>query len=202
MHQNIIIVDDFYQNPNEIRSIALSLEYPEPEDGFTYPGKNSKGFHYTQDIHHKFEKLVNRNLNPSGDNGNFRISLEKDTHKQDVHVDPAWEWGAVLYLSDPKDCVDEGGTSFWRHNTLHMENCPKTDKEAQFYGYPSYKESWWTTVYGDGQDRSKWTRYMLCPMKYNRMVMFRTHLWHSHNFNFGTTLDNGRLVQLFFFNEK
>ena len=59
---------------------------------------------------------------------------------------------------------------------------------------------WWTLVYGDGQEREKWTRYYLCPMRYNRLVLFRTHLWHSHNFNFGTTMENGRLVQLFFFN--
>ena len=38
------------------------------------------------------------------------------------------------------------------------------------------------------------------PMKYNRIVIFRTDLWHSHNYNFGDNLENGRLVQLFFFN--
>jgi hypothetical protein len=201
MKQNIIIVDDFYTNPQEVRDFALNQNYPEPEGGYTYPGRNSDGSYYNQEIHSKFEKLVNYKLNPADKNGYFRISLESDAHKQDVHVDPSWEWGAVIYLSDPKDCIDEGGTSFWRHNTLRMEMCPKTDEEAQFYGFPSYKEAWWTTVYGDGQDRSKWTRYFLCPMKYNRMVLFRTYLWHSHNFNFGTNLQNGRLVQLFFFQD-
>lgn len=201
MKQNIIVVDDFYTNPDEVRNIALSQNYPEPEGGYTYPGRNSDGSYYNQEVHSKFEQVVNRKLNPADKNGYFRISLETDTHKQDVHVDPSWEWGAVIYLSDPKDCIDEGGTSFWRHNTLRMEMCPKTDEEAQFYGFPSYKEAWWTTVYGDGQDRSKWTRYFLCPMKYNRMVLFRTYLWHSHNFNFGTNIQDGRLVQLFFFQD-
>ena len=105
-------------------------------------------------------------------------------------------------MSDPKDCVDEGGTSFWRHNTLKYENIPKTDFEAQHHGWPTYKECWWTMVYGDGLDRDKWTRHFLCPMKYNRLVLFRTHLWHSHNYNFGDSMENGRLVQLFFFKEK
>jgi hypothetical protein len=49
-------------------------------------------------------------------------------------------------------------------------------------------------------DRSKWTRYFLSPMKYNRLVIFNARLWHSHNYNFGNSLENGRLVQLFFFN--
>ena len=39
-------------------------------------------------------------------------------------------------------------------------------------------------------------------MKYNRLVLFRTRLWHSHSENFGDTLENGRLVQLFFFSDK
>ena len=201
MKQNIIVVDDFYTNPEEVRNIALSQKYPEPEEEYTYPGKNSEGSYYNQQVHQKFEYIANQKLNPADKNGYFRISLETDQHKQDIHVDPSWEWGAVIYLSKPEDCIDEGGTSFWRHNTLKMEMCPKTDEESQFYGFPSYKEAWWTTVYGDGQDRSKWTRYFLCPMRYNRMILFRTYLWHSHNFNFGTNLQNGRLVQLFFFQE-
>jgi len=200
MKQNIIVVDDFYSNPQEVREFALKTEYPDPTDDYTYPGRNSEGSYYSQDIHKSFEDLVKEPLIPADKNGYFRISLATDSHKQDVHVDPSWEWGAVIYMSDPKDCVDEGGTSFWKHNTLQSENIPKTDEEAQFYGYPTYKECWWTTVYGDGLDRSKWTRYFLCPMRYNRLVLFRTHLWHSHNFNFGNTLENGRLVQLFFFN--
>jgi hypothetical protein len=201
MKQNIIIVDDFYTNPEEVRNTALSQDYPEPESEYTYPGRNSTGSYYNDEVHSRFEKLVNHKLNPADKNGYFRISLETDKHKQDIHVDPSWEWGAVIYLSKPEDCMDEGGTSFWRHNTLKMEMCPKDDHEAQFYGFPTYKEAWWTTVYGDGQDRSKWTRYFLCPMRYNRLVLFRTYLWHSHNFNFGTNLENGRLVQLFFFQD-
>ena len=62
--------------------------------------------------------------------------IRKRFYKQDVHVDPSWEWGAVIYMSDPKDCVDEGGTSFWRHNSLKIENIPKIDFEAQHHGWP------------------------------------------------------------------
>ena len=40
MKQNIIIVDNFYENPYEVRQYALNLEYPQPQDGYTYPGRN------------------------------------------------------------------------------------------------------------------------------------------------------------------
>ena len=200
MKRNIIIVDDFHTNPDEIRQYALNLEYPEPEDSYTYPGKNSNGEYYPREVHQKFESILNRKLTPAYPNGYFRLSLEKDSYRQDVHIDPSWEWGAVCYLNTPDQCIDEGGTSFWMHNKTKMETCPQTNEEAKFYGYSSSKETWWTTVYGEGLDRSKWTRYFLSPMKYNRVVLFRTNLWHSHNYNFGNTLQNGRLVQLFFFN--
>ena len=202
MRQNIIIVDDFYDNPQEVRDRALSVEYPEPEGGYTYPGKNSKGSYYNDEVHGAFEKLVKGGLIPADQNGYFRISLDGVKHKQDVHVDPGWDWGGVLYMNTPEQCIDEGGTSFWKHNSLHWEQCPRTAEESQYYSYPTYKEAWNTTVYGSGLDRSQWTRYMLCPMKYNRLVLFRTHLWHSHNYNFGDSMENGRLVQLFFFKEK
>jgi len=200
MNQNIIVVDDFYENPDEVRQFALNVDYPEPEGEYTYPGRNSNESWYPEEVHKKFESILNQKLIPADKNGYFRLSLEGVTHKQDIHVDPAWEWGSVLYLSDPKDSVPEGGTSFWRHKTLNFENIPQTDEEANHYGYDTYRDGWTTHVYGDGQDRSKWDRYHLCPMKYNRMVIFRTHLWHSHSYNFGKTMEDGRLVQLFFFN--
>jgi hypothetical protein len=200
MKRSIIVVDNFHSNPNEVREFALNQKYPEPEDSYTYPGKNSDGDYYPSEVHQKFENILNRKLVPARPNGYFRLSLEKDTYKQDVHVDPSWEWGAVCYLNSPEQCIDEGGTSFWMHNKTKMETYPQTEEEAKYYNYSSPKEAWWTTVYDEGLDRSKWTRYFLSPMKYNRLILFRANLWHSHNYNFGDTLHNGRLVQLFFFN--
>lgn len=200
MRRSIIVIDNFHSNPDEVRNYALNLEYPQPEDSYTYPGKNSNGQYYSQEVHQKFESILNRKLTPAHPNGYFRLSLEEDSYRQDVHVDPSWEWGAVCYLNTPDQCIDEGGTSFWMHNKTKMERCPQTNQEAKYYSYSFSKEVWHTTVYGEGLDRSKWTRYFLSPMKYNRIILFRTDLWHSHNYNFGDTLQNGRLVQLFFFN--
>ena len=41
MLPNIIVIDDFYDNPDEIRQFGLNAGYPDPDDGNTYPGKNS-----------------------------------------------------------------------------------------------------------------------------------------------------------------
>ena len=201
MKQNIIIVDNFYENPYEVRQYALNLEYPQPQDGYTYPGRNSKGTFYNQEIHEKFENLIGRHLVPAdcGNHGDFRLSLEADTYQQDIHIDPIWEWGCVLYMNLPHQCIDEAGTSFWKHKKLGWERCPERE-EASWFGYSSYDEIRDGIIYGDGLDRSKWERYCLANMRYNRAVIFDPKLWHSHGVNFGDSLENGRLVQLFFFN--
>lgn len=199
MKRSIIIVDNFYSNPDEVRQVALKSKYPEP-DGHTYPGKNSEEYYYPTEVHQKFETILNRKLIAFSENGYFRSSLKDDTFKQNIHVDPHSEFGAVCYLNTPEQCVDEGGTSFWIHNKTKMEKCPIDSEVAKLWGYSSEYEAWWTTVYGEGLDRKKWTRYLLSPMRYNRLVIFRSDLWHSHNCNFGDCLENGRLVQLFFFN--
>lgn len=201
MKQNIIIVDDFHTNPDEVRQFALSTEYPEPHEGYTYPGRNTQIGYYTKEMHEKMESIIGANLIPSDPCGYFRLSLEKDSYQQDIHVDPGHKWGAVLYVNTPDQCIDEGGTSFWRHKSLQWEKSPETIDDAKYWGYQHPKEAWGSTVYGSGLDRDQWDRYMLCPMKYNRLVIFRTDLWHSHNYNFGDSIENGRIVQLFFYNE-
>ncbi len=40
MRRSIIIVDDFHENPQEVRDYAISATYS-TEESSTYPGKNS-----------------------------------------------------------------------------------------------------------------------------------------------------------------
>ena len=201
MIPQILVIDDFHDNPDIVRNVAINAEYPEPDGGYTYPGKNSKDNYYPKELHEKFEYILKRKLDPAPNNGYFRLSLEKDSFQQDIHVDPTWQYGAVCYMNSPEQCIDEAGTSFWIHNKTKMDSLSIQDEVPnRQFGFRCSKEQWYTTVYGEGLDRSKWTRYFLSPMKHNRIVIFRTDLWHSHNYNFGDTIENGRIVQLFFFN--
>ena len=70
--------DDFYDNPEEVRNFSLTAEFPDPGDDYTYPGKNSEGSYYSEEIHKKFEDLAKEPLIPADKNGYFRPSLEKD----------------------------------------------------------------------------------------------------------------------------
>lgn len=203
MKSNIVIVDDFLENPWELRQQALKAEYPIPEQS-TYPGRNSSTNFYTKEMHDKIQNRWGEFLEPAQGSacGFVRISLEKDTFEQDIHIDPGWDVGGVLFLNSPQQCFPDAGTSFWYHNKLGMERCPSNPIEGKMYGFHDYDHIRKEIIYGDGLDRSKWTRYALTPMKFNRLVLFDPMLWHSHGENFGDTLENGRLVMLFFLTVK
>ena len=200
MIPQILVIDDFHDNPDIVRNVAVNAEYPEPAGGYTYPGKNSNDNYYPRELHAKFEYILKQKLDPAPNNGYFRLSLEKDSFQQDIHVDPTWQYGAVCYMNSPEQCIDEAGTSFWFHNKTNTQFLPHSQEASSIIGFQSAKEFWLTTVYGEGLDRSKWTRYFLSGMKYNRIVIFNANMFHSHNYNFGDCLENGRIVQLFFFN--
>lgn len=201
MRQSIIIADDFYDNPFEVRKIALQENYPIPADGHTYPGRNSEKPHYTTEVHEKLKFLTGQPKLRAADGsacGFFRISLETDTHEQDVHIDPGWDWGGVLFLNLPHQVQEDSGTSFWRHKKLNIDRCPENPEQGRQLGYYDYQEIYQSLIHEDGNDRSKWERYATAQMKYNRLVLFDPKLWHSHGMNFGSSINSGRLVQLFF----
>lgn len=208
LEKNIIVIDDFYDDPAEVRKFALSRDYPKPNK-HTYPGRNSlrsnDGIFYNDDIHRKIQSAIGRQIIPQniettgGDCGYFRTSLAADTFEQDIHVDPGSDWGGVLFLNIGSQCIAESGTSFWRHKKFGFERVPLTPEEGRLYGYGNYEEVRKNIIYGDGLNRDLWDRYCYVPMKYNRLVLFSPYLWHSHGTNFGDCLENGRLVQLFFY---
>ena len=203
MKSSIVIVDDFLDEPYEMRKIALNANYPEATE-HTYPGRNSDQSYFTDEMLDKIQNRWGDYLIPaeSSSCGYFRISLEQDTFEQDIHIDPGWDVGGVLYLNTPNQCRPDAGTHFYYHNRLGIERVPVTPEEGKYLGFTNYEEIRKNVIYGDGLDKTLWTRYAMCPMKYNRLVLFDPTLWHSHGYNFGDSLENGRLVMLFFFTKQ
>lgn len=205
MQRSVIIVDDFYNQVDTVRKLALSSEYPEPDNAHTYPGRNSKDKLFNQKIAKKISDLVGCRVveAPGSANGRFRISKKSDSFKQDIHIDQqdnfGPDWAGVLFLNNTP--TNYSGTCFWKHKKYGFEWCPRNLQEAKPYGFDSYEQIKQEIIYDDGLDRSKWDLTLNVPMRYNRLVLFRPWLWHSHGENFGSTLQDARLVQLFFVNE-
>ena len=196
----MVIIDDFYDDPWKVREQALNLEYKKLQEA-TYPGENSFGYLYNDEIHSNIEKCIGTNLikPPDMQAGYFRISPQETEAKQDIHIDPEFDIGGVLFLNPPNQCYTDAGTSFYRHNILNIDKGPRNEEEAQALGFKDYNTFINEMIYGDCLDRSKWYRYSTIPFRFNRLVLFDSHLWHSHGFNFGTNINDSRLVQLFFY---
>lgn len=210
MARHIIIYDDFLADPDRVRDEVL-------REGFvgysqsTYAGKMSKPF-IRPEVGPLFASLVGRPMLPKIEHswyGQFRLSTESDRCDQWIHLDPE-EWSVLVYMN-PEGTYPEGyGTAFWTHKRTGWERYPgnwrdlaDVSQELRDEGFNSYEAFKQRIVLDDGQDESQWTKTLHVPAKYNRALLFRPHYFHSHmpKRNFGKTPEDGRLVQLYFFEE-
>ena len=206
MRRSIIIVDDFHENPEEVRNYAISATYTK-EESSTYPGLNSTTGFQEDTLKSKIESILQRQIKPSNPFGYFRYSWntadQENPKLQKYHVDNGWEFGGVCYLNTDEQLKNHknAGTLFARHKTLKIDATPRTAEEAEIFGYTHYDELRQSIIYGDGLDENKWDSYARVLPKFNRLVLFRSWMYHSHHINFGTQDPaQSRLVQLFFFN--
>ena len=195
MYQSLIIVDDFYPNPDEIRKIALSCDYPEITVKRTFPGRNSSISHIVPGLDRVMSHILSEpavgSTDPKSLHGFFRITLEGEKGRFGVHVDAtSMQWVGVIYLNTPEQC--QGGTSLYRHKGLGLDRTPQNQAELEAYGASSILD----LLEKEGNDPSKWEHLMTVPMRYNRLVVYRPWMWHAPAEPFGNSLENGRLMQL------
>ena len=193
-----IIVDDFYANPDQIRNYALSVEKEEETNG-NYAGKMTNSSFITQEHLQAFKDIIGQEVYPSTSlTGKFRFTSESDPLKQDIHFDPGDNnccWAAVAYLTPN---VEADGTYFWQHNKTGLTEIPRTLEGIQQYGWND-TDDLKVFLETEGCDHSLWKKTLTIPYKYNRLVLFRPWLFHSPGPAFGTTPEDNRLIQTFFF---
>jgi len=85
------------------------------------------------------------------------------------------DWIAVIYLTLPMQSFGETGIKFYSHLATGLEVFPTTE-EIKRYQLTHLEETF-------RSDLSLWKAYGDIPAKYNRMVLFRSNLWHSYGSN-------------------
>ena len=202
--QQYIIIDDFYPDPIAVRDMALTLPLEENNHG-NYAGKMSQIPWFSDGHRAVFSRITGEALERSeGLCGYFRFTKANEKCAQYIHFDPkpGQVWAGLVYLSDQKD-IDayetqyRCGTAFWRHNRTGLEKIPLSEPELADYGWNSTADLK-KFLDTEGLDESLWTQTFYVPAKFNRLVLFRPWMFHSPGFAFGDTLQNCRLVQLFF----
>tara|TARA_B100000427_G_scaffold63615_1_gene50321 strand:- start:665 stop:1276 length:612 start_codon:yes stop_codon:yes gene_type:complete len=198
IRRNLIVVDDFLQNPDAVREYALEQQF-EFFGGKNWPGRDSAECHGEEEMTEACSQVVGEKLTIKPENkcSYFRLTKEGQYGRQHIHFDPnpGLIWAGVLYLTPT--IHPTGGTKFWKHKETGWESSPTTHEGAK-YGVHSHQDM---VKFFDieGKDESKWIELDNVAFKYNRLVMFNPSLWHSNGDLFGTMEEDARLVQLFFF---
>jgi predicted Zn-dependent protease with MMP-like domain len=185
MEVSLIVIDDFYNDPDKVREFALEQEFTVTGN---YPGLRTKSF-WTPDIGQAIErvmpfcgKIVDTfgAENGEGYTGAFQVATARD--RTWIHTDHNNMWSAVLYLSP--NPPPSAGTGLFRYKRTGVSKDPDGSKMDLY----------------DGMDITKWDLVDRIGNKYNRLVIYRGDLFHASLDYFGKDLRSGRLFQTFFFN--
>lgn len=198
MMQKLIVIDDFLENPQQLRDLGLAQDYPGLEEDTYFPGKNSKFSQRINGLTERIETIVGERLKiaEGSAHNKFRMAFEDDKGTAGVHIDDA-HWSGMLYLSKPEHC--RGGTDFFRHIPTGTDHAPLTHGDFAKMGVSSVNEIWDNILWPHTNDRSKWEHLMRVPMRFNRLVLFRPQQWHDAGPGFGDCPENARIVYMMFF---
>lgn len=179
MKINVIITDDFYSNPDEVRSFALSQPFDVTGN---FPGARTKPY-LSEDIKAAISSIVSVAggrvtdwLEYSGYTASFQLCTAVE--RTWIHADPYNTWAGVCYLTP--DAPISSGTALYRHKA--SGEWSKTISEYECGDY------------------TKWEMTDYIANKYNRLVLYRGELFHASLNYFGDAPHNARLFQTFFFN--
>ncbi|WP_310386397.1 DUF6445 family protein [Roseateles sp.] len=209
--RELIVLDDFLPDPMAWRTFALSQNFTPASQHVAgnFPGIQTAGGFTDQATQQRIANAMGRSIKWSWpSHGAFRLSPANSKARCDIHADqdqsrPAY--AGVLYLSLPEHC--QGGTSFWRHRETGWSRVPSTGQAAasRFGSYAEFIRMC-SSAKGEGQDfdrlthaRHEWEMLLEVPMRFNRLILYRSDYFHAISQLFGQLPSDARLVQLFFF---
>lgn len=206
--RQFVVWDDLYADPVMMRKYALDMQY-EQQANKNYPGRNSVARSMPPEMVKFISYLVGEPLKPTATShcGGFRYQTKDDVGNQKIHIDlpgPNTRWAGVCYLSPPElytredGTVLDAGTKFWKNREFGFEELPYDIEYLAKLGINGYDDLF-KFMNTEGVDESKWIHTMSIPIKFNRLIMFRSNLWHSQGELFGTDINDSRLIQTFFF---
>jgi len=199
MLNRYIIVDDFYNDPDQLVRVALSSMREEDSPTGNYAGVMTTEAYLGEHIRDALQKLtLEPSINSSTNaNGRIRFTKQNDSFKFHIHydVDVETKWAGVVYLS--KDHPKTEGTCFWKHLRTGLEIAPNTVEGFEKYGWRDFQDLK-KFLETEGLDESLWEKTFTVPNKYNRLVLFRPWLLHSPGPAFGDTLETSRKIQTLF----
>lgn len=182
----ILVVDDFFEHPDEVRRLALDQEYE--RDGRYFKGERSKQKFLFPYLKEEFERLLGVRITDwmqQPANGSFQKTTFNDPL---VYHSDTQDYAAAIYLTPNPPFMLGSGTSFWMDRDFNQRR-PSRDAHVNAQIYSEYNLT----------HPDEWLLIDRVEGIYNRLVLWDGQLIHSATSYDGFTEENPRLVQLFFF---
>lgn len=177
---SFVVVDNFYENVDSIREFALTKQFQYHVE--YHKGKRTDEVYLFEGLKECFENILQckiKDFERYGVNGCFQYCIGGD---QLVYHYDGQEYAGIIFLTP--DAPPQCGTSFYRSRHTKNMKCKGDDNIVFRNGYLDPTEFDVVDVVGN---------------VYNRLVLFDAKMFHAASNYFGTTKENGRLFQLFFF---
>ena len=178
MKLNTLIIDNFLENPDGVRNLLIKNKVPFNIEGH-FTGKRTipvDNIDYRNIIIQKLESVLPFKIKMKPLSFPFQLCLAGD--ETTLHLDPS-DWTGVLYLT-PNAPIDSG-TLLFKEDVELKKKLREDDVDGEVRAHV-------TSTLGN---------------VYNRLVLLRgKEIPHRSNIpGFGDCLENGRLTQVFFFDE-
>lgn len=200
MFNRVIIIDDFYKNPEEIVEAALASPKEESTPYGHAKGMLTTRFFLGESLKGLFQNLTLEAsvLSSTDANGRILFSQNNTLDSPRIYCDPGLKstWTGVIYLSKHEPDVE--GTCFWRHLPTGLETGPTTYQALLKHGWNS-PEDFSSFMDTEGNDPTLWEKAWSVPYQFNRLVLFRPWQFHSHGPAFGDSLASARKAQTLYF---
>jgi len=197
LHRFLLVRDDFYSDPEQVRRIALSMAF-EPVEGIT--GYMTSLVYHPAGIKRRLEHVLGTKItrwddDPDQGNGIFYQAFSRGEQKETpgVHYDePDDDITVLIYLTPglPADC----GTSLWQHRATGLTNAP-TQRDARRLNVTL--SALRKRLEQDSEKRQKWIEIDRAGYRFNRMVAYASGMLHSASRHYGASLREGRVYQTY-----
>lgn len=200
----LTIVDNFFDDPDKIRNLALRMSYTPDERG-TYPAVRSEQLY----INNKplFDLVCRKILSIYYDlhsnqsiNWNVNMSFQKVNKSYGsgwIHIDSPALLSAIVYLNP--NASPDSGTSMYRlkKDVVAADDQYNVIKEDFYLGKTSFEEAEKSRIKSNGQ----FDEVVKINNSYNRLIVFDATTPHGALNFFGNNDEDTRLTLAIFFHK-
>jgi alpha-mannosidase len=187
--QRIWVEDNFYEDPDKVRSYALAQTYWDKNHGGV--GWRTRKQFIFDGVKEKFESIMQKKISNWTEKysicGVFQAGFCDGGKVPPVvyHCDTQ-QWAAMVFLTP--DAPVEMGTKIHRNKKSKVYHSSQTDNVLDYF--PNQKTFCDGTLFEDVD---------VIGNVYNRLVIFDAQCIHASSGYFGSCFNTGRLWQMFFF---